>query len=122
MLHLQSPEASGIVRTGRNIDETWAILRYFNYLVLFKIKSGADVTWDRGDSGAEVTGTEVSEAEVVGAEVTSGRGGSGAEVSVNLWIYAFCILAWQLVLSVLPTESLWVLKSGTYKSDAAITV
>ena len=51
------------------------------------------MTWDRGDSGAEVTGTEVSEAEVVGAEMTSGRGGSGAEVSVNLLIYAFCILA-----------------------------
>ena len=44
---------------------------------------GVEVTRGRGDSEAEVTGTEVSGAEVVGAEVTRGRGGTGAEVSVN---------------------------------------
>ena len=35
--------------------------------------SGADVTRDRGDSGAEVTRAEMSGTEVVGAEVTRGR-------------------------------------------------
>ena len=44
------------------------------------------MTRGRGDSGAEVTGAEVSWAELVGAKVTRGRGGSGAEVSVN-YIY-----------------------------------
>ena len=43
------------------------------YLVLFKIKNGADVTWGRGDSGTKVTGAEVSGAEMVGAELTRGR-------------------------------------------------
>ena len=52
---------------------------------------GAEVTWSRGDSVAEVTGAEVSGAEVVGAEVTRGRGGSGAEVSVNLWYHVKCL-------------------------------
>ena len=43
------------------------------------------MTRGRGDSGAEVTGAEVS-----GAEVTRGRGGSGAEVSVNLFSPGIC--------------------------------
>ena len=41
------------------------------------------MTRGRGDSGAKVTGAEVSVATVVGVEVTRGRGGSRAEVSVN---------------------------------------
>ena len=46
---------------------------------LFDIKMGpmwlgAEVTRDRGDSVAEMTGAEVSGAEVVGAGVTRGRG------------------------------------------------
>ena len=50
---------------------------------------GVEVTRSRVDSGAEVTGAEVSCPKWLGpmwlgAEVTRGRGGSGAEVSVNI--------------------------------------
>ena len=44
---------------------------------------GAEVTRDRGDSGAEVTGAEVSGAEVVGAEETRGPKWLGDEVVVG---------------------------------------
>ena len=43
------------------------------YLVLLKIKNGAEVTRGWGESWADVTRAEVAGAEVVGAEVTGGR-------------------------------------------------